>query len=122
MGARNVRVVIVSMSLAAVCSCQRSCKSGPQSADEGAAATSPGAASTDIGIAECDDYLVKYRQCIDEKIPNDRKKAFLDALERTHASWLTLATNPGARPGLPQVCQISLQTAQSVTRKYDCVW
>jgi hypothetical protein len=73
-------------------------------------------------VPECDDYLSKYRRCIDEKVPADRKKSFEDALERTRTSWRTLAANPGARPELAQACSLALQTVQTTLKQYACLW
>jgi hypothetical protein len=55
-------------------------------------------------------------------VPDDRKQAMQDALERTRATWKTLAANPGARPGLPQACSLARQTAQTTLKQYACSW
>lgn len=80
------------------------------------------ASEREIGVPECDDYLSKYRRCIADKVPADRKQSFEDGLARTRASWKTLADNPGARPGLPQACSLARQTAQTTLRQYACSW
>jgi hypothetical protein len=81
-----------------------------------------GGVPSDIGIAECDDYVAKYQRCIADKVPSDHKKIFEDALARTHTSWKMLASNPGARPGLPQACMLARQAAQTTLKQYACSW
>ena len=81
-----------------------------------------GVSEENVGIPECDDYLAKYARCIADKVPSDQRKAFEDALQRTRATWKTLAANSGARPGLPQACSLARQTAQTTLKQYACVW
>jgi hypothetical protein len=106
-------VFTFSVLLASVPCCHRSREAD---ANEG------GSAQADIGVPECDDYLAKYQRCIADKVPDDRKKSFDDALQRTRTSWKMLAANPGARPGLPQACALALQTAQTTLKQYACKW
>lgn len=94
-------------------SCHRS-----RSEDAGEA----GAAQGEIGVPECDDYLSRYRRCIADKVPSDRRQSFEDGLSRTRESWKRLADNPGARPGLPQACSLARQTAQTTLKQYACSW
>jgi hypothetical protein len=110
---KQANFVFLALLLVIGSSCRRSV-----SAETGEA----GAEQAEIGVPECDDYLSKYRRCIAEKVPSERKQSFEDALSRTRASWKTLAANPGARPGLPQACALARQTAQTTLKQYACSW
>jgi hypothetical protein len=89
----------------------------------GANGNDAGASSpTGLGIAECDDFLSKYARCIADKAPPERKQVLQEGLERTRSTWSSLATNPGARPGLPQACSLALETAKITMKPYACSW
>ena len=83
---------------------------------------SAGSEAGDIGVAECDGYVAKVRQCIETRVSAEKKAPFEEHLARTRATWTTLASNPGARPGLPQTCELALQTAKTTMRDYACAW
>jgi hypothetical protein len=109
----SARILGLLALLAAASSCSRSHGAGPGDA---------GASEAAVGVPECDDYLSKYARCIADKVPADRRESFHDALARTRTSWIALAANPGARPGLPQACSLALQTARTTLKQYACAW
>jgi hypothetical protein len=109
-------LVAAAILMATTAGCHRAATA--TSEDGGASGVSEG----NVGIPECDDYLAKYARCIADKVPSDQRKAFEDALQRTRATWKTLAANSGARPGLPQACSLARQTAQTTLKQYACVW
>jgi hypothetical protein len=117
--ARWASFVWLTLAVGAAGGCQRSCGGGSTGSTDGA--SSSASASAAVGVPECDNYIGKLEECI-AHVPADRKKALEDSLERTRATWRTLASNPGARPGLPQSCTLALQTARTTMKQFDCAW
>jgi hypothetical protein len=115
---RAALVAVVLASVAAMSACNRSCGGHDGDRDASPDAESSGA----VGVRECDDYVSKLAACISNKVPDERKKAMEDGLERTRTTWKTLAANPGARPGLPQTCQLASETTRTIVKQYGCVW
>jgi hypothetical protein len=116
---RNVIRLTIFLALAATSACDGCHRTADGSSDGGAAAP---AASAQIGVSECDSYLTKYADCVSDRVPAGKQRAFEDNLARTRASWKALAANPGARPGLPQACALALETARTGMQEYGCVW
>jgi len=73
------------------------------------------------GIAECDEYLASYKSCL-KHIPDDRKQAFQDHLDRTRAVWTAMSKNPGTRPALGQACSLARDSAKLTMGEYRCSW
>jgi hypothetical protein len=114
---KQANAVVLLLWIALACGCHRS-----RTAEADGGASAQGSSLGDIGVAECDDYLAKYKQCIDTKVPADRKNALENGLARTRTTWKMLADNPGARPGLTQACHLALETAQTTMKRYACGW
>jgi hypothetical protein len=116
-GIKDTKLAVALLPIAVLCACGRSRHEEQSRADASSLSTQ----SAEIGLPECDDYLSKVRQCI-ENAPAERKKSLEENLARTRATWKTLAENAGARPGLPQACRLALQTAQRAMKQYACAW
>ena len=77
---------------------------------------------TELGIPTCDEYLSKVGRCISEHAPDDKKKALELNLQRTRASWTSLASNPGTRPSLGQTCELALTSTKASFASLSCTW
>jgi hypothetical protein len=74
-----------------------------------------------IGIAECDEYLVKYRRCMQEHAPEAARQAVNEALEATLKVWREAANGPG-RDGLATACKAAFDAAKQATAAMGCEW
>jgi len=81
-----------------------------------------GTAQAEIGIPTCDEYVNKVGRCISEHAPDDKKKALELSLQRTRASWTSLASNPGTRPSLGQTCELALTSTKASFASLSCNW
>jgi hypothetical protein len=111
------RIVTLVLAVACLVACHRSAGEAADGAP-GALGGNP----DDVGIAECDDYVTKVERCVTGHVPAEKKARLDDHLARTRATWKALASNPGARPGLPQACKLALQSAQTTMSEYACSW
>ena len=74
-----------------------------------------------VGIPECDEYLFKYRRCIEAKMPEASKSAVMDALDKSVEAWKTVAEGPG-RSALAETCKTASQAAKKATEAMGCTW
>ena len=94
--------------------------SGPASGEKPAEGAKALAASGAIGIAECDDYMTKYRECIESKVPDAVKATVRQSLDQTTTAWKQAATTPEARAGLAQACKQATDAAKAAMQAYGC--
>ncbi len=106
-----LRATALFMTMAAAVACHRS-------NDGGGLAE----ASNAVGVAACDEFLADYERCVSDHVPADRKKALAEQISRERAAWRSMAADPGARPGLPQACELARETARGTTGTYGCRW
>lgn len=57
------------------------------------------------GVFECDEYILKYSRCIEDKLPDAVKETSLAALETSIDAWKKVASTPAGREGLAQACK-----------------
>jgi len=74
-----------------------------------------------VGIPECDEYLFKYRRCIEAKMPEASKSAVMDALDKSVEAWKTVAEGPG-RSALAETCKTASEAAKRATEAMGCTW
>lgn len=74
-----------------------------------------------VGIPECDEYLFKYRRCIEAKMPEASKSAVTDALDKSIEAWKTVAEGPG-RSALAETCKTASEAAKKATEAMGCTW
>jgi hypothetical protein len=91
-------------------------------AETSPAKTGGAAASTSgtIGIPECDNYMTKYRECIEAKVPDSVKASVRQGLDQTTAAWKQAAATPEARTGLAQACKQATDAAKASMQAYGC--
>jgi hypothetical protein len=74
-----------------------------------------------IGVAECDEYLFKYRRCIEQKAPEAARAQMLAAMEAIAKTWIEAAQGPG-RDGLATGCAAAMDAAKQAAASMGCEW
>ncbi len=72
-----------------------------------------------IGIPECDEYIERYRTCIEAKAPDATKPIILDALDKTIKSWQEAVAGAG-RDTLAETCKMALDAMKKATAAWGC--
>ncbi|MCL2449819.1 MAG: hypothetical protein FWD17_12800 [Polyangiaceae bacterium] len=75
-----------------------------------------------VGVPECDAFLEEYERCVTAHAPDARKQPILQQLARNRAAWRSMASDPGARPGLPQACRLARDRARASAEAFGCTW
>jgi hypothetical protein len=78
-------------------------------------------AATPINVAACDGFIERYEKCLPH-VPPEQRDVLKASLEKKRAAWLSLAGDPGTRPGLAQACSIALESAENVLEPFHCDW
>lgn len=74
------------------------------------------------GIAGCDEYIRKYRACIDDKMPASVREASSKALDQTVEAWKAAAATPAARSALEEACKAASAAVEQATAAMGCSW
>jgi sugar-specific transcriptional regulator TrmB len=69
------------------------------------------------GVYECDEYVLKYRRCIEDKLPNAVQETSMRALATSIEAWKKAAKTPAGREGLAQACKTARDAVAS-----SCGW
>ena len=88
-------------------------------ATSGGAASGASASGT-IGIPECDNYMAKYRECIEAKVPDAAKASIRQSLDQTTSAWKQAAATAEARASLAQACKQATDAAKMAMQAYGC--
>lgn len=75
--------------------------------------------SGEIGIAECDDYIEKYRACMN-KMPAEGRAAYQQGLDQMVESWKSIPAE--ARSSLAEGCKMSTESSRSAMQAMGCDW
>lgn len=73
------------------------------------------------GVPACDEYLTKYRACIEDKVPEAARRAMTEALDTTVEAWKQAAAGPGAA-ALETGCKAASEAAAQATAAMGCSW
>jgi len=85
------------------------------------AAASPAASTAGaIGVPECDNYMTKYRECIEAKVPDSVKGTVRQSLDQATSAWKQAAATPEGRAGLAQACKQATDAARMAMQSYGC--
>jgi hypothetical protein len=74
------------------------------------------------GLAACDEYLTKYRRCIEDHLPESVREQAAEALDASVDAWKIAASTPSARASLEVACQTALEATAEATRAMGCAW
>ncbi len=86
---------------------------------EAAPAEAPAATGGEIGIAECDDYINKYKACMD-KLPAEGRAAYQSGLDQMVSSWKQVPAE--ARSSLAEGCKMATENAKTAMQAMGCEW
>ena len=115
-GIRRLAVVPVGLLiLGALLACKKNKK-------EETGTTTTTVAAAEIGIPECDDYLLKYEKCVNEKVPEVARPQLKQSIDQMRNAWKQAAANPLAKPALVSGCKQAAAAAQQATATYGCQW
>ena len=93
-------------------------KAAPAPAAQAAQAKT--ATGDEIGIPECDNYMTKYRECIESKAPDMVRGTLKQSFDETTKAWKQAAATPAARDGLAQACKQATEAAKTAMQAYGC--
>lgn len=79
----------------------------------------PAATGGEIGIAECDDYINKYKACMD-KLPAEGRAAYQQGLDQMVSAWKQVPTE--ARSSLAEGCKMATENAKTAMQAMGCEW
>lgn len=74
-----------------------------------------------VGVAACDDYVARYRACLD-KVPEREKQSNTTALLSQLKTWAAAKADPKREPALADECAAAAEAARASTRVLGCVW
>lgn len=77
---------------------------------------------TKVGVAACDDFVARYRACIDEKVPEREKRSHTAALLAQLTTWSQAQGDSKLAPALADECASAAAAARASTRVLGCVW
>jgi len=80
------------------------------------------AASGEIGIPECDNYMTKYRECIEDKVPDTLKGTMRQSFDDVTKAWKEAAKTPQARESLAQACRQATDAARTAMQSFGCTF
>ena len=76
---------------------------------------------TPFGLPECDGFLVKYRACVEERIPADQRARFEDELRENRTRWWQLAEMQQGTVAVGLACRIFAQSKKTdLAVDYGC--
>jgi hypothetical protein len=87
-----------------------------------ASTTSLAVAEGDFGVPECDQFMKKYLECIDGKVPEMARVPLKQALDQQKAAWKQAASTPQGKAALATGCLKAEATAKQSTAAYGCQW
>ncbi len=86
----------------------------------GAALPAFAQSSAPVGVPECDSFLSRYDQCLNNNVPTAQRAQVSAAVTQMRDAWRQAAQNPQARAALgPQCTQMAQTMAQSMAA-YGC--
>jgi hypothetical protein len=71
------------------------------------------------GVPECDDYIAKFRRCIDARAPTEMRARMLDGLAGSATAWRDLEHG---RELLPVTCNIAAAGGRAAATRMGCDW
>jgi hypothetical protein len=88
-------------------------------AETPAPAETPAATDYSVGIPECDNYIAKYKACI-EKVPEESRAAYQQGLDQMVDSWKQVPEEGKAAMG--QSCTTATENAKTAMQAMGCEW
>ena len=107
----------------------------PAGGEEGAASVAPAAETGDLldapaatpeaittyGVPQCDNYVKKYLQCIETRVPADQRQGWIATFEANQAKWKGLASMREGKLALGLACKSALEMSrQALAVDFGC--
>jgi hypothetical protein len=93
------------------------------SSDEGTSSSSSSASSADsTGIPECDEYLTKYQQCVDDKVPAAAQPGMTEGIKKMRETYKQAGANPVTKTAMAEGCKKAMETTKTALTQYGCTW
>lgn len=73
-------------------------------------------------MPECDDFLIKYSQCVAPRIPQSAQETFQRALDQWAESWRKSATTEAGRQAMAASCTQMMAAQKQAMKAYNCPW
>jgi hypothetical protein len=74
-----------------------------------------------VGVAACDDYVARYRACLEKVLARERE-SHTTALLGQLRTWVAAQADPKRAPALEGECTAAAEAARASTRVFGCVW
>ena len=75
-----------------------------------------------IGVTECDEFIARYEECINNNVPESARASVRTQLDAMRTSWRYAASTPQGRAGLAQGCRAAQESARQQMTQYNCRW
>jgi hypothetical protein len=116
---RTIATTIVLVSALLAC---KKLKGGSSEESTGTSSGTTTASGDSTGVPECDEYLEKYKACVDANVPAVARPGMAEAIKKMRETYKTSASNPAAKAGLAMGCKQALETTKQAMAQYNCTW
>ncbi len=78
--------------------------------------------TSSIGVPACDDYVKKYLECVESKVPDAARVQYKTTIDQAIAGWRQVAATPEGRAGLTAACTQAEAAAKQAMTAYGCAF
>lgn len=82
----------------------------------------PAEVGDSVGVPECDDYLIKFSRCTEDKIPAASRAMMKRSAQTMREAWRRAAQTEEGRNRLAQACAMAKRTARKSMASFNCQW
>ncbi len=128
---KEALVALVGLALVTV-ACQKKAEAPAASAAQPAAPAAVVAAPAPVeaapavfasfGVPECDNYIQKYMECIDTKVPAEAREQIRVGFEATRTAWQQAASTEAGKAALATGCVQATEAAKAAMVAYGCTF
>ena len=80
----------------------------------------PSANLESVGVAECDEFIKKYAECVESKVPDAQRGALNDGLKKMVEGWKEAAKTPAGKEGLATGCKMAMDQTKASLSAFGC--
>ena len=91
-------------------------------AKDAAAKVNARANASDIGVPECDDYIRKYRACLAEKVPEEKRDEFRRTIDEQQRKWQDAVAGGTDTAQVADQCKSAVADANAKLAEYGCTF
>lgn len=74
------------------------------------------------GIPECDEFILKYKQCVEQHFPADTQVQTLESMSQWAAAFREAAKDPDQKAAMGAQCQQLSESMKDATASMGCTW